>query len=246
MSLAGSLGLKSAFNVAALLLQDIVARSISLTQTTGNIAVQLVTGARLKLGGGTTDYLTSDGSATVTAAGNFGVGAGVTLTGAGAATFASQATVPTIFATSTNGLSLFGQDANDANAVGVKIGNTPQLTTTGGKICAIYSDTGTTEVLAVDVAGKIINATAGNSTGTPGAATLNTPSGRSAIAIGAAAVTVTNSLVSATSIVFAVIQTADATLTTLLRVVPGAGTFTITGNANATAATNVGWIVFNV
>lgn len=93
--------------------------------------------------------------------------------------------------------------------------------------------------------GKITNITAGNSTGTPGNATLNTPTGRSAIAIGAAAVTITNSLVSATSIVLVVLQSADATLTQILRVVPAAGSFVVTGNANATAATNIGWVVFN-
>lgn len=92
---------------------------------------------------------------------------------------------------------------------------------------------------------QIVNTNAGNSTGTPGAATLNTPTGRSAFAAAASSLTITNSLVSATSIVWAVLQTADGTLTSILRVVPAAGSFTITGNAAATAATNVGWVVFN-
>jgi hypothetical protein len=43
----------------------------------------------------------------------------------------------------------------------------------------------------------------------------------------------------------ATIQTADATLTFLKSVVPGAGTFTVTGNANATAATTVAFTVQN-
>jgi hypothetical protein len=58
-------------------------------------------------------------------------------------------------------------------------------------------------------------------------------------------VVITNSLVTATSVVVAVLQFVDATLTQILSVVPGAGSFTVTGNANATAATKVGWIVFN-
>lgn len=82
---------------------------------------------------------------------------------------------------------------------------------------------------------------AGDSTGTPGNATLNTQKGRSAIDAGAASVTITNSKVTSSSIVCAVLQTSDGTLTQILRVVPGSGSFVITGNANATSAVNVGW-----
>jgi hypothetical protein len=84
-----------------------------------------------------------------------------------------------------------------------------------------------------------------DSSGTPGAATVNKPSGQASIAIGTDSVVITNSLVTATSVVVAVLQFVDATLTQILSVVPGAGSFTVTGNANATAATKVGWIVFN-
>jgi len=80
-----------------------------------------------------------------------------------------------------------------------------------------------------------------DSTGTPGAATQNAYRGRVAIAAGASSVVVTNSFITATSCVFAQIQNFDATLTTILRVVPGAGSFTIQGNVNATAAVNVCW-----
>ncbi len=65
------------------------------------------------------------------------------------------------------------------------------------------------------------------------------------IAIGAPSVVVTNSLVTATSIVTAALQFVDATLTEVLSVVPGAGSFTINGNANATAATKVAFTVTN-
>jgi hypothetical protein len=84
-----------------------------------------------------------------------------------------------------------------------------------------------------------------DASGTPGAATINKPSGTVSIAIGAASVTVTNSLVTASSRVFATLQFGDATLTTILRVVPGSGSFVITGNANATAATKVAFFVIN-
>jgi hypothetical protein len=84
-----------------------------------------------------------------------------------------------------------------------------------------------------------------DASGTPGAATINRPSGTVSIAIGAASVTVTNSLVTASSRVFATLQFGDATLTTILRVVPGSGSFVITGNANATAATKIAFFVIN-
>ena len=80
---------------------------------------------------------------------------------------------------------------------------------------------------------------------TPGAATVNHPSGKVAIAAGASSVVVTNSLVSATSIVTPVLQFVDATLTQILTVVPAAGSFTIRGNANATLATKVAFQVTN-
>src|SRR5439155_15020126 len=80
-----------------------------------------------------------------------------------------------------------------------------------------------------------------DSSGTPGAATQHTTKGRVAIAAGASSVVVTNRNVNAASTVLAVISQAgaDGTLTQILRVTPGAGSFTITGNANATAATVV-------
>lgn len=84
-----------------------------------------------------------------------------------------------------------------------------------------------------------------DSSGTPGAATINRPAGKVAIDAGASSVVVTNSLVTAASLVFCVLQTADGTLTTIRSVVPGSGSFTVTGNANATAATKVAFLVIN-
>jgi hypothetical protein len=84
-----------------------------------------------------------------------------------------------------------------------------------------------------------------DSSGTPGSVTINSPTGQFAVAAGSASATVTNSSVSATSVVLCVIQSADATLTGIVSVVPGAGSFTFTGNAAATAACKVGFIVIN-
>lgn len=211
MGLFGVGGLKNAFNVGQLLLQDIVARSISLTQTTGNTAVQLVTGARLKLGTGTTDYLTSDGASTISAGGVL------------------------------SGTCLSARDNTGAggNVLNVgTVGTASLLVTTSAQVQIVNG-------AVLQYSGALTNTTAGNSTGAPGNATLNTPTGRSAIAAAAASVTITNSLVSATSIVLVALQTADATLNTIRTIIPGAGSFVVTGNAAATGNTNIGWVVFN-
>jgi len=78
---------------------------------------------------------------------------------------------------------------------------------------------------------------------TAGAQTTSTTAGFAAIAAGAASVVVTNPNMTATTVVSARVAqaAADATLTSILRVTPANGSFTITGNANATAATVVSW-----
>ena len=88
-------------------------------------------------------------------------------------------------------------------------------------------------------------ATYTDSSGTPGNATNNAPRGRAAFAAAASAITITNSLVTATSSIHLQMIGADATLTNLLRVVPAAGSFTVTGNAPATAATAFSFLVIN-
>lgn len=94
---------------------------------------------------------------------------------------------------------------------------------------------------------KTINlqATYTDSSGTPGNVTNNSPRGRAAFAAASATVTVTSSLVTATSSVFVQQETADATLTTILSVVPAAGSFTVTGNAAAIGTTKFSFFVVN-
>ncbi len=106
---------------------------------------------------------------------------------------------------------------------------------------AYYS---TDEHAYFDAAGRL-SLPATDSSGTPGSVTINSPTGQFAVAAGASSATVTNSSVSATSVVLCVIQSADATLVGIASVVPGAGSFVFTGNAAATAATKVGFVVVN-
>ena len=92
-----------------------------------------------------------------------------------------------------------------------------------------------------------LQAVSTDSSGTPGAATINTTSGRCAIAAAATSVVITNSLVTAASKVFVKINqaAADVTLTSASRVSTAAGSFTIFGNAAATAAVVVDFLVVN-
>jgi len=80
--------------------------------------------------------------------------------------------------------------------------------------------------------------------GGTGAQTINHISGTVNFAGAATSLVVTNSLVSTSSIVFAVIRTADATAQ-LMNVVPAAGSFTINMSVAPTGTTSVGFFVIN-
>jgi hypothetical protein len=80
--------------------------------------------------------------------------------------------------------------------------------------------------------------------GSPGNVTNNGTHGRAAFAAAGTAVVVTNSTVAATSTVLVSLGGTDSTLTTV-RVTPAAGSFTVTGNAAATATTPFDYVVVN-
>ena len=80
---------------------------------------------------------------------------------------------------------------------------------------------------------------------TPGAVTTNATSGIAAISAVATSVVITNPKVNANSYISAYVSqaVADTTLTKVVRIVPAAGSFTIFGDAAATAATQVAWAI---
>lgn len=80
---------------------------------------------------------------------------------------------------------------------------------------------------------------------TTGAYTTTETSGTASIAAGASSVVITNANITASSKVFAVVAqaAADGTLLRVERVVPAAGSVTIHGTANATAATTIDWAI---
>jgi hypothetical protein len=84
-----------------------------------------------------------------------------------------------------------------------------------------------------------------DSSGTPGNVTNNATRGRAAFAASANTCVVTSNQVTANSMIIVTLRAADATLTTILHVVTAAGSFTVTGNAAATAAAAFDFLVVN-
>ena len=91
--------------------------------------------------------------------------------------------------------------------------------------------------------GFVVNAT-NTAGGTTGNQTINKPSGTVNIAAAGTTVTVTNSLVTTSSLVFCQLRTNDATAK-IKNVVPGSGSFVITLDAAATAEVSIGFFVIN-
>jgi hypothetical protein len=91
---------------------------------------------------------------------------------------------------------------------------------------------------------KFVPASVGDSSGTPGNATLNNGAGTSAIAAAASAAVITNSLVAATSLIFVTPRDTDATCVTY-KAVAASGSFTVTCGAAATANWAFQWLVVN-
>jgi hypothetical protein len=126
--------------------------------------------------------------------------------------------------------------ATPSNTAGSESGDLTFLTQSGG--------TAMSEKMRITGAGGLtINAT-NTASGTTGNQTINKASGTVNIAAAGTTVTVTNSLVTASSIVYAVIRTNDATAT-IKNVVPAAGSFVINLGAAATAETSIGFFVIN-
>lgn len=85
-----------------------------------------------------------------------------------------------------------------------------------------------------------------DSTATPGNVTNNSARGRVAFGAGASTIVVTSSKVTAASMIIVTLRTPDTALTNILRVLPTAGSFTITANAASTGtAAQADFLVVN-
>ena len=93
-------------------------------------------------------------------------------------------------------------------------------------------------------AGTVVS-TSASAAVTNGALSTTMPGGRVTIAAGSSSVVVTCPAVDVNTKIFAVINqaAADGTLLRVERIVPGAGSFTIYGTANATAAVSIDWAI---
>lgn len=82
---------------------------------------------------------------------------------------------------------------------------------------------------------------------TPGPVSTFVAGGACAIATGQSSIVITNPIITPQSLIYAIVAqaAADATLTQVVRVLAAQGSFTIFGNANATANTTVDWAVLS-
>jgi hypothetical protein len=147
------------------------------------------------------------------------------------------------------GLVSLGSGAFDGATAGFFTGSA-----NGTLIAGNLASGGTSDLLNMQVAGvgRFKISSAGKPTydstitpsGTTGNQTINKPSGTVNIAAAGTTVTVTNSLVSTSSIVIAVVRTNDTTAY-IKNVVSGTGSFDINLGAAATAEVSIGFIVNN-
>lgn len=200
------------------------------TQTNGNDGLKFNnTGARAHLGPGTFDYLRSDGASTLIvgtadqAGGNGNLAAKVI---ASAAANSAQVT----FTDTTNAKSFY------------LIVNNSTFTLFNNAVAELCHWTESTKQLSL--AADLSFASFTDDSATTGNRTVNSVRGFNAFAAASSSIVITNSFVTALSQIVVTIMTADATAL-LKNVVPAAGSFTITLNANTTGITKVAWTVIN-
>jgi hypothetical protein len=115
---------------------------------------------------------------------------------------------------------------------------------TGGRIAEFDNDFVGTTKASIDFAGGLRMAYTDMS-GTPGDVTINTPCGRVAVATGTNVVAVTNSLVTATTVIVGQLAENDATCQSVRYIDPNSGNFEILVNANCAADTNFDFCIYN-
>jgi hypothetical protein len=242
----------AAATVANLVGQVVTALQFVSSQASGSDAFKAATGARWHFGAGASDYASSDGT-TVTFAGPVNISGQVSLDNAGntlltgasaqiafvadnaaSGRITSSQTAATT-STTVAALKLFPQNVLDATDLVLRVGDAANANS----------------LFNVNYSGQIAPAadlsfpSYTDDSATPGNRTVNKVRGKNAIAIGASTCVITNSFVTANSQVICVLEFADATATFIKCCIPAAGSFTLTVNANATAATKFSWLVIN-
>jgi hypothetical protein len=143
-----------------------------------------------------------------------------------------------------NGSYLFSYRQGTASALPLYIGAFDTAVVAGSQ----YIDPATASIICEPNTGKVsvprsLAVDLGDSSASPGDATLNFSAGQSAIALGASAAVITSDKCDATSIVHITPLDLDATLVRW-KVAATGGSFTVTGNAAATAPWRFNWQIF--
>lgn len=256
-------GLQSAVSGAAAILASLVGQAISAlrftsTQASGSDAFAVtINGARWHVGTGASDYFSSDGS-TIAFAGaisgtscafNNGItlsGSGFNISNSGGYLSWNSVTVGSLITTSITAVNagatpasaahrIYSDNALDAADYSFHVGNAANAATL---FAITYAGNAVVSAALVLASYTDDSATAGNRT-------VNKVRGKNAVAALAATCVITNTFVTANSQVICTLEELDATATTILRVVPAAGSFTLTMNGAATADTTFSWVVIN-
>lgn len=201
------------------------------------------------LGAGASDVVTKAGSTVANATVNalaalFQIGTGI---------FGTEVPAFTFTKTAINYVLNSWKTEPDATGFWWYVGATPYLllTTSSGVLNSGYGLVvnpafgGTTVFRTISSQQGRVDQMGTDSTGTPGAATIDKGTGKSSIAAAAASVTVTCNQCSAASRVLITQHARDATCKELI-VVPAAGSFVVSGSAAATAAVPFSWEVSNI
>lgn len=145
---------------------------------------------------------------------------------------AGQIGIGQLYYDTTLGAFKLGVDPKTNPGFITQIGAANAVAITGGSING--TSVGATTRSTVAATTLAINTT--DSTGTPGNVTNNSANGRAAFAAAGSSVVVTNSFVAVTdTVLVTLLGAADTTLTAIVGVTVAAGSFTVTGNAAATA-----------
>jgi hypothetical protein len=124
------------------------ANTILSSVASGSDAFQALTGARLHLGNGSSDYLYSNGFSLVTCAGDLAA--------------VSSLTSSALFAWQNTTLNIAGQSPDSGGAVGIILCNHTFLTTPGARLVSIQNGAGGLEVANVDLVGRFNSAATGS------------------------------------------------------------------------------------
>lgn len=199
----------------------IVGESFTSTAASGQVAVSGVNGSKFCPGADTACF-TSDGS-NLSFGGNFYANVG---------SFSSQTLTGHVNANTVR-LMLRSGETDGASAYAFDLYTGSALSTAGAVHTQFRNDA--TVIASIDKDGAYgMDGT--DESGTPGAATINKAAGRVAIVAAASTVVVTNSIVTADSIIVPVPEAVDATCTAFA-ITPAAGSFTISSTTGVCTAT---------